>query len=64
MSACGRCGGEGILYDHSSPDPQQWWDRTCPDCRETGLEPGEGLAWLLALLVVGFIVGYTFLAGV
>lgn len=30
----------------------------------SGLEPGEGVAWLLALAVIGFIVGYTLLAGI
>jgi DnaJ-class molecular chaperone len=41
---CPTCGGEGVVYDHRSLDPQQRWDDTCADCAGTGLVPDEELA--------------------
>lgn len=39
VTTCFRCNGEGVIWDHSSPDPQEHWDKPCPRCRTTRFVP-------------------------
>lgn len=38
---CPRCGGEGVVYDHSSRNPAEHWDRDCGWCDGEGFLPNE-----------------------